>query len=459
MSRATWYWRATPLAFFVLSLPGALGTPLITSATQSSAPTALLPCHGAWREDPSSRTKTLTADCVTEHAITVAEGWTFDGGGHTVHVVDPAGSRFRGGVIDIRGGAATVRNVAIEGSALAPGCSPQTAVAGVLFVAAAGSIEDTTIANIARGQGYRCGYGIIVADSGPAAVNVSGNAIQHPGDDGIVVTGAEAIVRGNTVADAGDNGIAFGGPGTSGTITGNAIRNAEYAGISVEDKATATITGNAVIDPREFGLIAFTGAIVQVTDQNRIVGGSAGIVVSDPGTSATIDGSEIADPVKDGIYVQNGAGATVLDNVITGSGGSGITVSQPGTRGTIRENVIEAAAVSGILVRDRAEADAIGNAVRGPGSQSVESLFGPFGIRYASGAAGEIRENSISGYRSDQPGSSACAIAIDLDAGDVRLGPNSFPEPGNASNVCIGTPPEGWNIPKPRATPAATPQQ
>jgi hypothetical protein len=110
------------------------------------------------------------------------------------------------------------------------------------------------------------------------------------------------------------------------------------------------------------------------------------------------------------------------------------------------------------LVRDRAEADAIENVVRGPGSQSGESLFGPFGIRYASGADGAIRENLISGYLSDQPGSSACAIAIDLDAGDMHHGPNTFPSPGNASNVCIGTPPEGWSIPKPRATPAATPE-
>jgi hypothetical protein len=396
---------------------------------------------------------------VTESAITVADGWTLDGGGHTIRVVDLGGSRFRGGVIDVRDGVVSIRNVAIDGSGLTPECSPETTVAGVLFMGAGGNISGTTITNISRGQGDRCGYGIVVVGPVPAEVIVSNNTIENPGDDGIVVTGAAVKVRENSITDAGGNGIAFGSQGTSGTIAGNTIRNAGYAGISVEEMATADITNNAVIDSQQFGLIALTSATVRVTSQNQIVGGIAGVVVSDPGTSASIDGNKIMNPAKDAIYVQNGAEATVSNNAITNSGGSGITVSQPGTRGTIRDNVIVTAAVSAILVRDRAEADAIGNIVRGPGTESAESLFGPFGIRYAAGASGEIRENTISGYLSDEPASSACGIAIDLDAGDVRQGSNTFSEPGNTSNVCIGTPPEGWNIPRPRATPAATPER
>jgi len=352
---------------------------------------------------------------------------------------------------------ALVRNAAIDGSSLATGCGPETIVVGVLFAQAGGSIEGTTVTNISRGQGDRCGYGIGVVGPAPVEVTVANNMIVNPGDDGVFVTGAEAEVRENRITDAGGNGIAFGSQGTSGTITRNTIRNAGYAGISIEEMATVDVTNNAVIDPRQFGLIVLTGATVRVTNQNQIAGGIAGVVVSDPGTSATIDGNEIATPAKDAIYVQDGAAATVSNNAITNSAGSGITVSQPRTRGTIRGNVIESAAVSAILVRDQAEADAIGNIVRGPGERSVDSLFGPFGIRYASGTAGEIRENSISGYLSDQPASIACAIAIDFDARQVEVGRNNFPSPGNVSDLCTGTPSQAWNVPRPAATPAATP--
>ena len=392
------------------ALPGRGGSaPQVSSAMQSSTPTAILPCHLAWQEDHSSRTKTLTADCVTESPITIPDGWMFDGGAHTISVVDPGGSKFRGGVIDVRDRTASVRNVAIDGSG-APGCSPETLVAGVLFAGAGGSIERTTVTHVSRGQGDRCGYGIIIVGPSAAAVTVSGTTVLNPGDDGIVVTGAQAVVRDNTITDASGNGIAFGAPGTSGTIAGNTIRNAGYAGISIEEAAVVSVTGNTVVDPKQFGVIALTGASVDVTNQNRLVGGVAGIVVADPQTSATIGGNEIASSAKDGIYIQNGAEAAIANNTIIDSSGSGITVSQPGTRGTIRGNVIEDVAVSAILVRDRAEADVTGNVVHGPKSRSLDSLFGPFGIRYANGADGEIRENSISDYLSEQPGSMACGI-------------------------------------------------
>jgi hypothetical protein len=347
--------------------------------------------------------------------------------------------------------------VTIDGSALSPGCAPESTVVGGLFAEAGGTISHTTILNIERGQGNHCGYGVLIGGESFAPVRVIGSTIQNPGNDGIIVLGRGVTVSGTTISNAGGSGIVVGGSGASGTLTENTIQNPDDQGISIEDSAKATLTGNDVIEAGSFGILVSSSAAAQITDGNRVTGGIAGILVSDPGTSVTVDGNEIVSPIKEGIYVQSGAEATVANNAITDSGGGGITASQPGTRGQIRGNVIETAAVSGILVQNQANANVIGNSVHGPGRESVDSLFGPVGIRFSAGADGEIRENSISGYLSDQPASIACAIAIDFDARDVAIGPNTFPSPGNASDLCKGTPSEAWTVSRPAATPAATP--
>jgi parallel beta-helix repeat protein len=449
--------RATPIA-----------TPVVTS------------CPDAWTDDGQTRTRTLRDDCTTDRPIEIPRGWSFDGGAHAIHVVDPTGGRFRGGVIAVQGGTTRVRNVSIDGSGLAPGCSPETAVMGVLYVGAGGIVEDVTVIDVKRGQGDRCGFGIVVGGPNAEPVSLIGNTILAPGDTGIVVSGATVDARDNVIEDAGDNGIIYCCAGTSGTIAGNTIRNARYAGISLEDGATAEVVANDVIDAGAIGLLVFLGATAQTIDGNRISGGEAGIVVSDAGTSATIDGNDIEGPAKDGIYVQNGAEATVLKTVIANAGRSGITVSSAGTRGlirgntvlaarmngivveqeasaTIQDNIVEDTAVNGIFVRPSADADVTGNTVSGLPGATVDSLFGPVGIRYGSGGSGRVDGNSISGYLSKKPASAACAIAIELLAGQVDLGQNTFPPPGNALNLCHGVPPEEWAIPRPSATPAATP--
>src|SRR5215212_4710206 len=95
-----WCRRATTLVFLVFASVGMFQTPQSISAMQSSTPVGLLPCPRAWEEVLSSRTRTLSTDCVTEIPIGVPDGWTFDGGGHTIHVVDPVERRFQGGVVD-----------------------------------------------------------------------------------------------------------------------------------------------------------------------------------------------------------------------------------------------------------------------------------------------------------------------------------------------------------------------
>jgi parallel beta-helix repeat protein len=357
-------------------------------------------------------------------------------------------------VIEAHGGTVSVKNMTIDGSALKPGCSPETTVGGVFFLEAAGAISGATITNISRGQGYRCGYGIVIVGPTPAPVTVVDNAIGDPGDAGIIVTGAAVEMRRNIITNSGADGIALGAQGTSGTIDDNTIRNAGRAGISLEDSAMAAVTSNEIIDSA-LGMTAITGSSVEITDENRISGGQAGIVISDAGTRATIAGNAIDHPAKDGIYVQRGATATIKENAITDSAGSAITLAD--SHGAIERNTIHAPLVNGILVRGSDGVDVIGNTVYGPGTTSIDAFFGPFGIHYATDAGGAVRGNTISNYRSEQPASVACAIAIGLLAGQVEVGENAFPPPGNTSNVCDGVAPEEWGLKKPVATPVGTP--
>jgi hypothetical protein len=58
-------------------------------------------CAAAWQDNSATATRTLIADCTTEVPIELPNGWTFDGQGHTIRLVDPPG-RFHGGVIKRR---------------------------------------------------------------------------------------------------------------------------------------------------------------------------------------------------------------------------------------------------------------------------------------------------------------------------------------------------------------------
>src|SRR5215212_3908187 len=65
------------------------------SAAISFSQTAVAQCTTT----TTSKTMTLNADCTTTSSIIVPNGLTFDGAGHTITAVDPAGGHFVGGVI------------------------------------------------------------------------------------------------------------------------------------------------------------------------------------------------------------------------------------------------------------------------------------------------------------------------------------------------------------------------
>lgn len=437
------------LLFFILTLGGGIGGPLAASARQEGTPAPTLSCKDAGQVDSAAQIVMLTADCVTDVSLAVPDGWTFEGDGHAIFVMDPAGGRFRGGVFTIRGGNATVRDVVIDGSFLEQGCSQDAMVSGVLFINAAGSVERTRIIQIARGSGFRCGYGVIVSGPSPASITIEGNTIEGPGDGGVLVVGADATVRGNRIFDAGNYGVTFTGPETSGLIEGNGVHKAGDAGIRIEDTAIATIARNDVTYSGHIGIVVINGSSAQIAEGNRINRGDVGIAISGSGSQMVVERSTINSTSAAGIVVQSGASATITHAEIDldATSGAGITVSHEGSRAEIADSIINAAQEPAILVQDGAYAKVEGNAVHGPEDDSSADFFGPYGIRFAGGAQGEIRENRVYGYASNPPDSIACAISVEAKDGLVQIVGNTFPKPSaifptpnDGAGICYGPP-------------------
>jgi len=157
--------------------------------------------------DPPTKTLTLTADCTTNTTLTLHDGWTLDGAGHTITAVDPSPSvDFTGAVLtnEIVGGGATmdVTNVHIVGS-LDSGCSNN--LYGVRFNGSAGSLRHSTVSNIKYGAGSGCqgGNSVDITNLGGATrlpVNVDDVQVTGFQKTGIRANGNVALhLTGSTV--------------------------------------------------------------------------------------------------------------------------------------------------------------------------------------------------------------------------------------------------------------------
>ena len=195
-------------------------------------------------DDPARQVRTLTGDCSTSTTITVPNGWTLNGAGHTITAYDPAGGHFRGAVVANAGTVANVHDVTITGYHLADVCDAGTdALRGILLDGASGVVADNHVVNLRQdGSGCQEGNGI-EARNAPFTkkgrdvyVAVTGNEVRGYQKSGIVVNGSVlTLVDSNAVQGLGpvpyiaQNGvqIAFGG---AGVVSRNTIRDNFYTG-------------------------------------------------------------------------------------------------------------------------------------------------------------------------------------------------------------------------------------
>jgi hypothetical protein len=188
----------------------------------------------------SDTTITLLDDCTETGPFTVPDGFTLDGGGHTLTAADPAGGAFIGAAVQNGGSSMNVTNLTIEGASTAVNCEKFT---GVDFANAGGSVTNTTVDRLLRddpaARGCQNGLGIHVnSDDGQPTreITITGNTVTDYNKNGITVNGPMvATISGNVVTGsgpvpfgfAGQNGIQV-GFGASALVTGNTVSGNDY---------------------------------------------------------------------------------------------------------------------------------------------------------------------------------------------------------------------------------------
>ena len=220
--------------------------PLATIRTLSTLGSCLVTTSGA-----SPTVYTLLVDCTTDHTIVVPQnggGSTFDGNGHSITGIDPAGGHFLGAVVQAEAGAAkiTVKNLTVSVSALADACDAGAdRLAGIRCDGVGGSILNNHVNDIEQGasgqSGCQEGNGIDVRNAPfdrtgtDFAVAITGNSVTDYQKTGILANGSvAATITGNTVTGDGpityiaQNGIQV-GFGATAIVKGNTASGNSYS--------------------------------------------------------------------------------------------------------------------------------------------------------------------------------------------------------------------------------------
>jgi hypothetical protein len=196
------------------------------------------------------------------------------------------------------------------------------------------------------------------------------------------------------------------------TIVNVNCGNAIAANVSASStERTIEVTNSSVTaarpDPNSntgvnFGATGAGRLVARISDSTF----TAAEVLFNGEVEATVDGCTLTATFLSG---SNGAHVTVTDTTITEST-VGIIGEGPNTVMTVT-----------------------GNTIVGP-DDDMDVLI--TGVDFRPGSSGSVSNNAISNYFVDGP-SVGCAIRVDPDAGEVSIGTNTFPPPGNEQNVCF----------------------
>jgi hypothetical protein len=231
----------------------------------------------------------LEADCATEAAVYIPDGYTFDGAGHTLTAVDPQDGRFQGPVLRNRGGEAHVRDVRVVAGGMTDrgDCDDgEAALTGILLEGASGSIQDSEVAGVSQREARAgCQEGVAIAvrheETADEAlrVDVLRNTVSGYQKAGITAAGrVEVRVEGNTVDGGGPvaviarNGIQL-TYGATGRVTGNTVRGNAYT----RDDAVAA--GILVVGGPEGQRPLVEGLLI---GSNTLTDNAVGIVLAQP---------------------------------------------------------------------------------------------------------------------------------------------------------------------------------
>ena len=195
---------------------------------------------------PVGSTLVLANNCFTDVTITVPDGFTLDGGGHTITAQDPVAGHFVGAVISNLTAASTIHvtNVTITAT-LGDVCDAGVnRLRGILLSGASGTVTNTNVTQLRQGlSGCQEGNAIEARNFFPdealssatrTQVSITDNHVDRYQKTGILVNGdVDAIVGRNLVEGDGpitfiaQNGIQI-GFGATALVSANSISGNNY---------------------------------------------------------------------------------------------------------------------------------------------------------------------------------------------------------------------------------------
>lgn len=359
-----------------------------TVQAQDATPAPVSACRDAVVYEAATQTQRLQEDCVTDETIFITNGWTFDGDGHTVFALDPAGDRLQGAIVMVGEGGGNIHDVVIDGGGLAAPCLPDggaTALSGVVFLNSTGEARRVRVRDLARtfpddlaravegeSQLKSCGTGIAIV--GESAATVTASTIADTGYVGILVESGSATIGGSVIVRARDTGIlalrgaqlemttntqvGYSGTGiqlegaeTKGTINGATIAYMKTAGIVSMADAWISLVGSTIEDIRGPGVIAITGGAI--TGENTEVDTAERAYVADGGSLAIQEAKVTGCSV--GVLSMNGGSAEIRGGAVQ-TCDIGLAASGPGSRLTAGSVVITGSDRAGVMLEGTAEA-------------------------------------------------------------------------------------------------------
>lgn len=257
-----------------------------------------------------------------------------------------------------------------------------------------------------------------------------------------------------------------GSPSGSGITNASGAVNCTIRNLTVDGAKLPDGCANAVSGIRLLGTAA---GIENVSVANIPCGAALDLVGSDAGPRFAVDVvdlsvSNVSLSGGGAVSVTGAIDATITDSRVSDLESATFAIHLVGGGATAEisdstfENVVAALFTDGSLGPSLATADnnavtnaAAGFVVGGTGVSLVatdNTIVGPgagapgfAGIAYSANASGAVSGNTISNYFDADPGTVACGIRVEADAGAVTIGTNTFPDPpGNEQNVCDNRP-------------------
>ncbi len=287
-------------------------------AAGSSDPSVETACSGTL----SGSAFTLTADCDTTVPLTVPDGVTLDGAGHTVTAHDITGTpgSFDGAVLSNAGTSMSIEDLTIMGTGFTqtqpPGSCGRATLNGIWFNGAGGSVTNVTVTGITESSNCQVGRAIVATGTAGQTLTITGTTVSGYNKNGIQASGMTMNVSDSTIGSpaslkgiTGQNGLVYIG-GATGTTSGSTIYGSGYG---------SDLNANTAV-------LLFGATNVTLTSDTITGDGTdIGVAVASDSTGAIVDRNQIGRTAPDapdnfgfGVELDPGSTATVTCNTFSG---------------------------------------------------------------------------------------------------------------------------------------------